>query len=51
MIMFIDMDGLKFINDQYGHKEGDQAIIQICTILKISAQTERYVQDLVVMNL
>jgi len=34
MIMFIDMDGLKFINDQYGHKEGDQAIIQICTILK-----------------
>ena len=34
MIMFIDMDGLKYVNDLYGHKEGDQAIIQVCTILK-----------------
>lgn len=34
MIMFIDMDGLKYINDHYGHKEGDQAIVQICNILK-----------------
>lgn len=34
MIMFIDMDGLKYINDHYGHKEGDNAIIQICNVLK-----------------
>ena len=26
MISFIDMDGLKFINDNYGHNEGDFAI-------------------------
>jgi len=26
MIMFADMDGMKFINDNFGHKEGDHAI-------------------------
>jgi len=33
MLMFIDMDGLKFINDNYGHKEGDKSIIAISDIL------------------
>ncbi|MCR5740759.1 MAG: GGDEF domain-containing protein [Lachnospiraceae bacterium] len=28
MISFVDMDGLKYINDNYGHKEGDYAIQQ-----------------------
>lgn len=32
--IFIDMDGLKTINDTYGHKEGDAAILSLSTILK-----------------
>ena len=34
MIMFADMDGLKGINDNYGHKEGDHAIRSIASILQ-----------------
>jgi len=30
----MDLDGLKWINDQYGHKEGDQALIDFANILK-----------------
>ncbi|WP_294754505.1 GGDEF domain-containing protein [uncultured Ruminococcus sp.] len=33
MISFIDMDGLKFINDNYGHNEGDFAIQRIASII------------------
>ena len=33
MISFIDMDGLKFINDNYGHNEGDFAIQRIASIV------------------
>ena len=29
MVSFIDLDGLKYINDTYGHKEGDFAIQQV----------------------
>lgn len=28
MVMFIDMDGLKYINDRFGHNEGDFALVQ-----------------------
>lgn len=34
MIMFADMDGLKSINDNYGHKAGDHAIRSIASILQ-----------------
>ena len=34
MIMFIDMDGLKIINDEYSHKEGDFALKTFASILK-----------------
>lgn len=32
-VMSIDLDGLKYINDNYGHLEGDNAIISIAKIL------------------
>lgn len=34
MISFIDMDGLKFINDNYGHNEGDFAIQRLAAIIR-----------------
>ncbi len=34
MLIFIDLDGLKLINDRYGHAEGDQALIRTADILK-----------------
>ena len=33
-LYFADMDGLKFINDNYGHPEGDRAIQDMAEILK-----------------
>jgi diguanylate cyclase (GGDEF)-like protein len=38
MISFIDMDGLKFINDNYGHNEGDFAIQRIASIIHNSCE-------------
>jgi diguanylate cyclase (GGDEF)-like protein len=35
-LLFIDMDNLKWINDHYGHSEGDQALIELANILKRS---------------
>lgn len=32
-IMSVDMDGLKYINDNYGHMEGDEAIKALASIL------------------
>ena len=34
LLLFIDMDDLKWINDHYGHNEGDQALIDLANILK-----------------
>lgn len=34
LLLFIDMDDLKWINDHYGHSEGDQALIDFANILK-----------------
>jgi len=34
LLLFCDMDNLKWINDHYGHAEGDQALIQLAEVLK-----------------
>ena len=39
-IMFMDMDGLKQINDTYGHSEGDIAITAFADILKETLREE-----------
>jgi len=39
-LMFMDMDGLKFINDTYGHNEGDIAISVFSEILKETLREE-----------
>ena len=32
-MLFVDLDGLKMINDSFGHKAGDQALIQVAELL------------------
>ena len=34
MLMFLDMDGLKYINDTFGHKAGDNAIRCMAEVLR-----------------
>jgi diguanylate cyclase (GGDEF)-like protein/PAS domain S-box-containing protein len=34
MMVYADLDGLKQINDSYGHKEGDRALIKTAEILR-----------------
>lgn len=38
-MFYIDVDGLKAVNDKYGHKAGDQVIIDMATILKVTFRT------------
>ncbi len=41
MVMFIDMNGLKSINDEFGHEEGDEAIkILANALLKLCRQKD-----------
>jgi diguanylate cyclase (GGDEF)-like protein len=40
IVMFMDMDGLKLINDNYGHVEGDTAISSFASVLKNSTRDE-----------
>jgi len=34
LLVYVDLDGLKNVNDKYGHKEGDMALINVANILK-----------------
>lgn len=38
MVLFADMDDMKYINDQFGHEEGDRAICAFCSALKKSCK-------------
>ncbi len=33
-LLFIDMDGMKAINDSYGHNVGDRALVEVATFLR-----------------
>ena len=39
-VMFMDMDGLKHINDTFGHMEGDNAILAFANILRETLREE-----------
>jgi diguanylate cyclase (GGDEF)-like protein len=34
LLLYIDLDGLKQINDEHGHSEGDQALVDVASLLK-----------------
>ncbi len=34
LLCFVDLDGMKSINDTFGHVEGDNAIVEVASILK-----------------
>ncbi|HDK16724.1 MAG TPA: PAS domain S-box protein, partial [Nitrospirae bacterium] len=34
LMLYADLDGMKWINDKFGHKEGDRALIETANILK-----------------
>lgn len=38
-MLFVDVDGLKAINDSYGHKAGDEALIHVAGILAQGVRT------------
>ena len=38
MISFIDMDGLKYINDNFGHDEGDFALKKLAEVIRSSCR-------------
>ena len=40
IVLFMDMDGLKFVNDNYGHHEGDRAIQAFAKILQAALRKE-----------
>lgn len=42
-MLFVDLDGLKRINDRFGHAAGDQALIQVAQMLVASVRKSDYV--------
>jgi diguanylate cyclase (GGDEF)-like protein len=36
LLLFVDVDGLKTINDRFGHHEGDQVLIRLAEVLRLT---------------
>lgn len=41
MVMFMDMDRLKYINDTFGHSQGDEALVRFAEVLKNCSDGEK----------
>jgi GGDEF domain-containing protein len=46
-VCFIDVDGLKYVNDTYGHDEGDFLITTISDVLKSSVRSSDSIKKLI----
>jgi diguanylate cyclase (GGDEF)-like protein/PAS domain S-box-containing protein len=42
-VLFVDVDGFKFINDSYGHETGDELLIEIAHRMKASLRNSDHV--------
>jgi diguanylate cyclase (GGDEF)-like protein len=38
-VCFLDLDGFKKVNDHYGHEKGDQVLVEIANLLRVSFRT------------
>ncbi len=45
-LLFIDLDGFKEINDQHGHREGDEVLVKVASMLLDSTPKEAIVSRL-----
>jgi diguanylate cyclase (GGDEF)-like protein/PAS domain S-box-containing protein len=46
LLLFADLDGLKWINDIFGHEEGDKAILETASVLKQSLRSSEIIARL-----
>ena len=44
VVVFIDIDGLKYVNDDYGHSEGNHYIKEVCQILKMNLKEDELME-------
>jgi len=42
-LVFVDVDGLKAINDRFGHNAGDQALVEVARLLMTSVRNSDFV--------
>lgn len=43
LVVFIDLDNFKYVNDNYGHKEGDKVLRKVAKILKDSFRKDDFI--------
>jgi GGDEF domain-containing protein len=50
-VLIADVNGLKIINDSFGHQAGDQILIKTASVLKRTVKKQEIFSGLVEMNL